>query len=50
MPCSTLAELDARRLLPITATPQEQIRDRFGHRLLVLADADTNRIDVFVRH
>jgi hypothetical protein len=47
---STLAELDARRLLPITATPQEEIRDRFGRRRLVLADTDANRIEVFVKH
>ena len=47
---SALAELYARRLLPITTTPQEEIRDRFGQRRLVLAELDANRIEVDVEH
>jgi hypothetical protein len=43
-----LSDLDTRRLLPITVIPQEEVRDRFGRRRLILADTQANRIEIYV--
>ncbi|CAN1558938.1 hypothetical protein MCEMIE22_02565 [Mycobacteriaceae bacterium] len=45
---AALSDLDTRRLLPITVMPQEEVRDRFGRRRLILADTEANRIEIYV--
>jgi hypothetical protein len=45
---SALAEMDRQRLLPVTARPEEERRDRYNRRVLRLRDTDDTAIEVYV--
>lgn len=46
---NVLAKIDGQRALPVTVSPEEERRDRYGRRVLRLLDPDGVAIEVHVR-
>jgi hypothetical protein len=46
--CTALAEIDRERLLPVTVRPEQERRDRYNRRVLLLLDPNDAAIEVDV--